>query len=1524
MEHYKLLSVLLIIQVLLLAVDGASINNEMIDDCPTLPSIQNGKKTLSADQYQRKVIYTYRCNKGYILQGNNKLECLENGNWSKEPPTCEAKCGASLPADFLQQSQALSNNSNTTFQCGRSAADIIVVFDVSESMVDSRIDRLQMISESLETSLRERGFGLYPGIDNHYTLVSFGNRDGVPRVIRNNNNSLVYDIGGFKEASEQLLTRKEGNKEDGYHAIEFALENITDQSNKQLLRLNRSDIAIIVLLISDEDRDVMPGTNISRSDLKRKLRRNGVHMEVIVDNRIGLEGAYYGVDSSYRLYSSDLTVTNGNKSLANLRADVYKRTYKDYTSVALELGGAMWDWNYIFREENVNSSHVDAFVNYTVSSVEHKVHKCCSCSCVQGATHRALHCDVAKKESECKGLQCPLPPSIRNGFRTLSSTQYHREVIYTYRCNKGYILQGNNKLECLENGNWSKEPPTCEVKCGASLPADFLQQSQALSNNSNTTFQCGRSAADIIVVFDVSKSMSDSRLDRLQMISKSLETSLRERGFGLYPGIDNHYTLVSFGNRDGVPRVIRNNNNSLVYDIGGFKEASKKLLKIPGGSNEYGYHAIEFALEHITDQSNKQLLRLNRSDIAIIVLLISDEDRDVMPGTDISRSNLKRKLRRNGVHMEVIVDNRIGLEGAYGVDSSYRLYSSDLTVTNGNKSLANLRTDVYKRTYKDYTSVALELGGAMWDWNYIFREEKVNSSHVDAFVNYTVSSVEHKVHKCCSCSCVQGATHRALHCDVAKKESECKVPQCPPLPSIQNGVRTLSSTSYQREVIYTYRCNKGYILQGNNKLECLEHGNWSKEPPTCEVKCGASLPADFLQQSQALSNNSNTTFQCGRSAADIIVVFDVSKSMSDSRLDRLQMISESLETSLRERGFGLYPGIDNHYTLVSFGNRDGVPRVIRNNDNSLVYDIGGFKEASNKLLKIPGGSNEYGYHAIEFALENITDQSNKQLLRLNRSDIAIIVLLISDEDRDVMPGTNISRSDLKRKLRRNGVHMEVIVDNRIGLEGAYYGVDSSYRLYSSDLTVTNGNKSLANLRTDVYKRTYKDYTSVALELGGAMWDWNYIFREEKVNSSHVDAFVNYTVSSVEHKVHKCCSCSCVQGATHRALHCDVAKKESECKVPQCPPLPSIQNGVRTLSSTTYHREVIYTYRCNKGYILQGNNKLECLENGNWSKEPPTCEVKCGASLPADFPPQLQAMSNNSNTTFQCGRSAADIIVVFDESKSMSESRIDRLQMISESLETSLREHGFGLYPGIDNHYTLVSFGNKMRVPSVIRNDKNSLVYDIGGFKEASKKLLKKTDAHVEDGYNAIEFALENITDPGSNDQLLRLDRPDIAVIVLLISDEDRDVMPGTQISRSDLKRKLKRKGVLLEVIVDNKIGLEGAYYGVDSSYRLYSSDLTVTNGNKSLANLRAGVYRNTYKDYTSVALELGGAMWDWNYIFRKEKVNSSHVDAFVNYTVSSVEHKVHKCCSCSCVQGATHRALHCDVAKKESECKSKI
>ena len=52
-----------------------------------------------------------------------------------------------------------------------------------------------------------------------------------------------------------------------------------------------------------------------------------------------------------------------------------------------------------------------------------------------------------------------------NGFRTVSSTDYEGQVIYS--CNAGYELESGNPTvtrTCLIDGTWSGEDPTCVRK----------------------------------------------------------------------------------------------------------------------------------------------------------------------------------------------------------------------------------------------------------------------------------------------------------------------------------------------------------------------------------------------------------------------------------------------------------------------------------------------------------------------------------------------------------------------------------------------------------------------------------------------------------------------------------------------------------------------------------------------------------------------------------------------------------------------------------------------------------------------------------------------------------------------------------------------------------------------------------------------------------------------------------------------------------------------------------------------------
>ena len=322
------------------------------------------------------------------------------------------RCRAQLPVNFLANSQSVTRSASVP-HCGQTAADIIVVVDESKSMKPHYKERLHEAFTRLDVSLEEHGIGLYPGKPNQYTVVGFGHSEGrtsvngvhryVPHVLYSNNGRQVYDINGFQEACSKLQTT--GSLEDGYLAMKFALEDITS-GGRQLLRLRREDIAPVIIFISDEDRDThQQGAGISRSAIKRIIRKSGATMEAIVDNNVWYNNQRgFGMDSSGTLYVAESTTryTTSNPRFYKRYLDLhYRTTRRDYSSVALEVGGAAWDLNSILDSDVLFDSHVQAFVDKTVTMVEDKVHKCCSCQCSPGTEDRCLLCTYALSVGEC-------------------------------------------------------------------------------------------------------------------------------------------------------------------------------------------------------------------------------------------------------------------------------------------------------------------------------------------------------------------------------------------------------------------------------------------------------------------------------------------------------------------------------------------------------------------------------------------------------------------------------------------------------------------------------------------------------------------------------------------------------------------------------------------------------------------------------------------------------------------------------------------------------------------------------------------------------------------------------------------------------------------------------------------------------------------------------------------------------------------------------------------------------------------
>ena len=59
-------------------------------DCSSLADPNNGRVQLTGTNVGSTA--TYFCNEGYVLQETGTRECLSNGVWSGQAPTCEREC----------------------------------------------------------------------------------------------------------------------------------------------------------------------------------------------------------------------------------------------------------------------------------------------------------------------------------------------------------------------------------------------------------------------------------------------------------------------------------------------------------------------------------------------------------------------------------------------------------------------------------------------------------------------------------------------------------------------------------------------------------------------------------------------------------------------------------------------------------------------------------------------------------------------------------------------------------------------------------------------------------------------------------------------------------------------------------------------------------------------------------------------------------------------------------------------------------------------------------------------------------------------------------------------------------------------------------------------------------------------------------------------------------------------------------------------------------------------------------------
>jgi len=235
--------------------------------------------------------------------------------------------------------------------------DLIVVIDESGSMGGEQAFIGGAIV-ALDAALGVAGL-----TSNQYGLVGYGARDSHSGV---GSDGHKHAVGGgefgsaaqFNTATGSLVTS--GGFEDGYEAIDFALNNYTFRDSKYAKQ---------IILVTDEDRDIADA-NITESTVLKQLKALGAKLNVIIDGTIrdDAKSTVLGTDGT-NAYSADgsggFTVSSGGDCGDPQDED----SCRDYFQLALDTDGAAWDLKQLRAGGKTAISFAEALVDVKVQEI---------------------------------------------------------------------------------------------------------------------------------------------------------------------------------------------------------------------------------------------------------------------------------------------------------------------------------------------------------------------------------------------------------------------------------------------------------------------------------------------------------------------------------------------------------------------------------------------------------------------------------------------------------------------------------------------------------------------------------------------------------------------------------------------------------------------------------------------------------------------------------------------------------------------------------------------------------------------------------------------------------------------------------------------------------------------------------------------------------------------------------------------------------------------------------------------------
>uniref|UniRef100_A0A8C3N918 Sushi, von Willebrand factor type A, EGF and pentraxin domain-containing protein 1 n=1 Tax=Geospiza parvula TaxID=87175 RepID=A0A8C3N918_GEOPR len=401
----------------------------------------------------------------------------------------------------------------------------------------------------------------------------------------------------------------------------------------------------------------------------------------------------------------------------------------------------------------------------------------------------------------CKPIQCPRPKKILNG--KYSFTNFHYGQTVRYFCDRGFQLQGEETLRCLETGEWSTEVPSCKaINCQPPQPIEngFVEGAD-YSYGAMVIYSC-------VPGFQLSGLAMQTCEE--SGWSSSTPTCL-PTDCGLPPHIDfGEYVQLRHGERrpdqEGVTENPSLSHVLLADNMKDFKSSLKEDSAMQLTTFLFGTIIL------YTCYSGYELLGNP--------VLACQEDgawNGTAPACVSIECTLPSPPENGFLH---VTENRLSSAVRYTCRPGFTLVGSDTRLCLPSRQWSH--TTPYCK--------ALMCNSPTHPLNGKVRGE-----------NYTYGSVVY--YECDPGYQLNGPTER--RCQESQKwdgsEPICIPVSCSPPPVLENGQVTGDDYTFQRHT--EYRCNEGFLLDGDRSRVCLENGSWSGITPVCKaVICPVPLP----------------------------------------------------------------------------------------------------------------------------------------------------------------------------------------------------------------------------------------------------------------------------------------------------------------------------------------------------------------------------------------------------------------------------------------------------------------------------------------------------------------------------------------------------------------------------------------------------------------------------------------------------------------------------------------------------------